>query len=475
MMTVTTTYNALNVLLLTLSVSSYTLLREVVFYSTGIKKDGSIKQYLLDFITLVLPILVNFTLGAAYHGRINCLLIALLIIYLGFKFRWREMELYPAWSSTYPFTKNKSCVTAFRSYVTLCTVTAILGIDFFHVFPRDFAKSKYWGYSLMDTGVGSFVFMAGLVAPEARDPGILSHKKKLLKKALLTSTVLVTIGLIRLGSMSALGFHQSEYEYGKHWNFFFTLASVKMLSSLILSLPTPHSISLVQYSWALSAGIGGLYQIFLNHSITDYLRHFSKDENDNFMDANRFGIYSSIGMVSLYFAGCAYGHQVFKKRETLWEQFRLLLCIVCSSAVLWIAMLVANSNIEMASRCFGNITYILWATAHNSALLASNFLLEFIAVLVNKQLEDPWIPGCCKSCYYKDKSRARCCCLLSAIAANQLLFFVIGNLLTGLINALLKTRKIHTVPAMSALTVYLLACTGIVCLMMARRWSIKFW
>lgn len=29
-------------------------------------------------------------------------------------------------------------------------------------------KSFHLGYSLMDTGVGSFIFMAGIVSPEAR-------------------------------------------------------------------------------------------------------------------------------------------------------------------------------------------------------------------------------------------------------------------------------------------------------------------
>ena len=39
-------------------------------------------------------------------------------------------------------------------------------------------KSYHFGYTLMDTGVGSFIFMAGLVAPEARMNSIAHNKLK---------------------------------------------------------------------------------------------------------------------------------------------------------------------------------------------------------------------------------------------------------------------------------------------------------
>ena len=35
-------------------------------------------------------------------------------------------------------------------------------------------------------------------------------------------------------SVTLLGYHENVTEYGTHWNFFFSLASVRLLSSLIL-------------------------------------------------------------------------------------------------------------------------------------------------------------------------------------------------------------------------------------------------
>ena len=58
-------------------------------------------------------------------------------------------------------------VTNYRAMMLMTTAACILAVDF-PVYPRRLAKTETFGFGLMDVGVGSFVFAAGLVSQEAR-------------------------------------------------------------------------------------------------------------------------------------------------------------------------------------------------------------------------------------------------------------------------------------------------------------------
>lgn len=119
----------------------------------------------------------------------------------------------------------------------------------FQVFPRRFAKTELYGYSVMDAGVGMFVAINALVAPEVQNTFRPLRKFTQLKKAVIPFSryfsfffflgkileraayhvgVLISLGFLRLLSVKLSGYHEHITEYGVHWNFFFTLAAIKV-------------------------------------------------------------------------------------------------------------------------------------------------------------------------------------------------------------------------------------------------------
>ena len=95
---------------------------------------------------------------------------------------------------------------------------------------RRFAKAETFGFGLMDIGVGSFVFAAGLVALEARkgQEFVAKNRVAYLFNSVRGSVPMLMLGFLRYFSLKGSGYHTHESEYGLHWNFFFTMAVTKV-------------------------------------------------------------------------------------------------------------------------------------------------------------------------------------------------------------------------------------------------------
>ena len=64
--------------------------------------------------------------------------------------------------------------------------------------------------------------------------------------------MLAIIGLARAVAVAVTGYHVVVTEYGVHWNFFLTLAAVKLLASTAFSI-IPHRFAWVAGVWNLIA------------------------------------------------------------------------------------------------------------------------------------------------------------------------------------------------------------------------------
>lgn len=130
-----------------------------------------------------------------------------------------------------PYPKRSPQISTSRVWTNVFTVIAILAVDF-NIFPRRFAKTETYGISLMDVGVGCFILCHGVVGPETRQ----SHPPQFNIKPYIYSVVhciktlspCLVLGVVRLLTVKATDYQQHVTEYGVHWNFFFTIAAVKV-------------------------------------------------------------------------------------------------------------------------------------------------------------------------------------------------------------------------------------------------------
>lgn len=329
---------------------------------------------------------------------------------------------------------NRPFVTIYRGSMMVITCLSILAVDF-KVFPRRFAKVETWGTSLMDLGVGSFVFSGGIVSARAL---LKDEKQKSLVRRLLVairhSLPLVILGTIRLYSVKGLDYAEHVTEYGVHWNFFFTIALLPPVVEII------HCATKVIPSYeALSFLIAVIYQVTLEStSLKQYI--LLSPRGPSLLSKNREGVYSFIGYLAIYLAGRAAGLQVMPRRSDLsptGARKSLLLRLFIWSTI-WGLTFYLNStpawgygaNIAV-SRRIANMPYFLWVAAFNNAYLFLFCLIETLC-----------FPAVHRATDAASEHRAvefATSTLLAAFNRTGLGIFLLANLLTGLVNISMNT------------------------------------
>lgn len=191
-------------------------------------------SFLLEYATIVLPGVLLFTVLADYCTSLLvfnlCLSLSLILVTL-----WTVPSPFSTLRQALnvPYPKRLPFVTLGRTYVNLFTAIAILAVDF-HIYPRRLAKAETYGSGLMDIGVGCFLLAHGTTAPEARH---LEYFKSVPTLKTYVRSVLVTLrailplfvlGLVRLLAVKSTDYQEHVTEYGVHWNFFITIAAVRV-------------------------------------------------------------------------------------------------------------------------------------------------------------------------------------------------------------------------------------------------------
>lgn len=309
-----------------------------------------------------------------------------------------------------------------------------------------------WGTSLMDIGVGSFVFGAGVVAArpilKEQIEGRTTPLSTRLYRSIRHSIPLLVLGFIRLWSVKGLDYAEHVTEYGVHWNFFFTLGFLPPFMALFQAA--------FQYvpSYALLAVLlGGVYQYILE--TTDLKRFILIGSRTNLFSQNREGIFSFFGYLAIFLAGQSTGMFVIprKPRKTL------LLTLTAYSA-LWATLFFFSYSYNYGlgyavSRRLANLPYVLWISAFNCTQITAFCVVETIFFpQVYKNTDLP--PKTENEIYRIATSR-----VLEAYNRNGLAVFLVANLLTGLVNLTVPTLHVNNVQAMGILLAYATTVTGV--------------
>ena len=352
------------------------------------------------------------------------------------------------------------------------TCIAILAVDF-KVFPRRFAKVENWGTSLMDMGVGSFVFSAGLVSArpilKARMAGKSSDLVQSMNAAARHSLPLLALGLLRLYSVKGLDYAEHVTEYGVHWNFFFTLALLPPFAALVQALPTQR----LPVHW-IALLVGSVFQVLLE---TTRLKAFilTAPRTDLFSQ-NREGVFSFAGYLSIFLAGQSIGFDILPRNASLTagaalepRRNRQLLTRLLLWSLAWSLLLILTISHNVfgfqVSRRMANLPYILWVSAFNSAQIASFCAIETLAFPLLYTSTDRSSEA--RKC---EKATSK---VLGAFNRNSLAIFLLANLLTGLVNLSTNTLAAGQGTAVAILVLYSGFLTAVATTLHMKKISLK--
>lgn len=263
--------------------------------------------------------------------------------------------------------------------------------------------------------------------------------------------------------------HHSEY--GVHWNFFFTLAYVACMGAFA----PRHGLGAA--GGTLLAGT--MHQVLLSQpGVSEWLSTHERDMT-SFVDANKEGLVSLGGYSALFYAGSAFAsivqgftasppitapkltvNKTYEKASSStsqdadlsepaqggriagvwWWHARLWF----AAASLWLAAYLCDGYIQPLSRRFCNAAYVLWVSAMAATQIAFAALSTSVTAVATA------VP------------RPRCV-VAEGLSDNQLVAFLLANVLTGAVNLSMDTIHSSPVFATIVMLVYsaLWGCAGL--------------
>lgn len=487
-------------------------------------------KYTIDFLINVCAVLFVFTVYSGVPLFLSIALIAPALIWLlplhrrskQVKKKFKSGQQAQHNSKDYQIQPgqliNRQFLTNYRGTMLLATTLAILAVDF-RIFPRRFAKVETWGTSLMDLGVGSFVFSAGVVGART----LISEQQAMTSswksssfstgtlRAIRHSLPLLALGLARLISVKNLDYAEHVTEYGVHWNFFFTLGFmppfVQVIDLVVSSLtksqrglsPGDRSNSKqtaghlsqgpqVNYYSNLFTGLAAdvsallvstIYEITLdNTALLPFVLISPRTPNSSLLRKNAEGVFSFFGYLAIFLAGRATGQVVCQiqptgripssaKQSELESEIsfqaqnheRLVVCMSLAKRTLFYSALFVVSTSVYNPFFSLTVSRRLANLPYVLWIIAYNDAQILIMALI-EHVTAVLLPEAEITGNKPDTTSS----ILSAFNRNGLALFLLANLGTGLVNLTVNTLDTSNLAAMAVLILYagVLSATAVV-------------
>ncbi|CAL4922914.1 unnamed protein product [Urochloa decumbens] len=314
----------------------------------------------VDYLTVVLPVLLVFTVLAEWAYTCAISLVIPIALYIMFK---RSQSRLKAGLSQLP--SLRADISSYRVSVVLVTCLCILAVDF-KIFPRRYAKAETYGSGIMDLGVGSFVVANALVSRQARNITSMSFRA-----ALSSISPLIFLGFARIIFTSGVDYQVHVGEYGVHWNFFFTLAAVSILTSIVRIHP--------KYCGLVGLLILAGYQIWLSSGLNDYL--ISDKRSADIISQNKEGVYSILGYWGMFLIGVSLGYYLLVDTGLKGKNRNVQVVKVwVLAASFWILAIILDNYVERVSRRMCNFAYVM-------LVFGQNFQANILTGLVNLSVD----------------------------------------------------------------------------------------
>ncbi|KAK9474145.1 GWT1-domain-containing protein [Dipodascopsis tothii] len=391
------------------------------------------------------------------------------------------------------YLPKKPFLTAYRGGMMIITCIAILAVDF-EIFPRRFAKVETWGTSLMDLGVGSFVFSMGLVSARGPLKSIFYKRQTTFVRAFATSVrqslSVLLLGLLRLALVKAVDYHEHISEYGVHWNFFMTLGLLPPFVSA-LSFGSHYLSPSLQ-----SLLIGLVYEALLQ--LTGLTKYILTAPRTNIVAMNKEGIFSFIGYLSIFLAGQATGFYTLPSLVTRPIKLRFVAKFIGGApsltshnlnqhtarrstlAYLGLASVANVALYQLCTRVFNltvsrrlaNWPYVLWVVAYNNIFILMYLFVEMVffpVLAAGPRPAEHLLTADDLEYRYDDAVPWG----LEAVNDNGLAIFLFANMLTGLVNLSVNTLEVKNFQALTILIQYSAALAVLAAIMKYKNWRLR--